>query len=141
MRENDLLSPGKVTDISSFKMQGDLKLFVILTSKSYIFTLFNSFLLININAKIAICTNCLFILSFSPGAIVPMTTEGNIVVDGVLASCYGSYDHDLAHLLMTPFGYFPFAMTSIFGGDNESPVYVNMAGYLGEWLLPYQSVY
>ena len=70
-----------------------------------------------------------------------MTMEGNIIVDGVLASCYGSYDHDLAHLLMTPLGWLPYAITSIFGRDNGSPVYVNMAHNLGEWLLPYQTVY
>ena len=70
-----------------------------------------------------------------------MTKEGNIIVDGVLASCYGSYDHDMAHFLMTPFGWFPYAITSIFGDDNGSPVYVNMARNLGECLLPYHSVY
>ena len=70
-----------------------------------------------------------------------MTMEGNIVVDGVLASCYGFYDHDLAHLLMTPLGWLPYAITSIFGRDSGSPVYVNMAHNLGEWLLPYQTVY
>ena len=31
-----------------------------------------------------------------------MTMEGNIIVDGVLASCYVSPDHDLAHIAMTP---------------------------------------
>ena len=80
------------------------------------------------------CTMC-------AGAYVPMTMEGNIVVDGVLASCYGSYDHDLAHFLMKPFGWLPDAIFSIFGHDNGSPVYVHVAHYLGEWLLPHQSVY
>ena len=36
------------------------------------------------------------------GAFVPLTMKGNIVVDGVLASCYASFDHDLAHFVMTP---------------------------------------
>ena len=70
-----------------------------------------------------------------------MTVEGTIVVDGVLASCYGSYDHDIAHFMMTPIGWFPYITESIFGVDNGSPAYVNMARGLGEWLLPYQFVY
>ena len=36
------------------------------------------------------------------GAYDPMTLEGNIVVDGVLASCYASFDHDLVHLVTSP---------------------------------------
>ena len=32
--------------------------------------------------------------TFSIGANVPLTKEGNIMVDGVLASCYPSADHD-----------------------------------------------
>ena len=31
------------------------------------------------------------------GAYTPVTVEGNIAVDGVLASCYAFADHDLAH--------------------------------------------
>ena len=33
------------------------------------------------------------------GAYVPLTEDGNILVDGVLASCYASFDHGLAHLI------------------------------------------
>ena len=75
------------------------------------------------------------------GAYVPMTVEGTIVVDGVLASCYGSYDHAVGHFMMTPIGWFPYITESIFGVGKGSPVYVNMACDLGEWLLPYQFVY
>ena len=64
-----------------------------------------------------------------------MTVEGTIVVDEVLASIYGSYDHDVAHFMITPIGW------SIFGVDKGLPAYVNMAHDLGEWLLPYQFVY
>ena len=75
------------------------------------------------------------------GAYVPMTIEGNIVVNGILASCYGSYDHDVVHFIITPFGWFPYITQWIFGDENGSPAYVNMARNLGEWLLPLQSVY
>jgi hypothetical protein len=37
------------------------------------------------------------------GHFVPLTTSGNIVVDGTLASCYAKYElHDLIHLAMAP---------------------------------------
>ena len=36
------------------------------------------------------------------GAFVPLTKKGKIIVDGVLASCYAGFDHDLAHFLMSP---------------------------------------
>ena len=39
---------------------------------------------------------------FFSGAYVPLVPEGKIVVDGVLASCHASADHDVAHLIMVP---------------------------------------
>ena len=41
------------------------------------------------------------------GAYVPLTRQGNIVVDGVLTSCYPSVPHDLAHIVMLPMTWFP----------------------------------
>ena len=41
------------------------------------------------------------------GAFVPLTADGNIVVEGVLASCYASFDHGLAHFVMTPMQWYP----------------------------------
>ena len=38
---------------------------------------------------------------------MPLTAEGTIVVDGVLASCYASFDHDWAHALTTPLRWLP----------------------------------
>ena len=40
------------------------------------------------------------------GAYVPLTMEGNIMVDGILASSY-PVNHDLAHIVMTQFLWFP----------------------------------
>ena len=56
------------------------------------------------------------------GAYTPVTAEGNIVVDGVLASCYAFADHDLAHLAMTPIHLFHDLVETIFGNGNGSPV-------------------
>ena len=66
------------------------------------------------------------------GAYVPLTMEGNIVVDGILASCFASFFHNLAHLGMTPLRWFPDIVDSIFG---EKHVYVNIAKNLGRLLL------
>ena len=69
-----------------------------------------------------------------------MTMEGNIVLDGVLASCYGSFDHDLAHVAMKPIQWFPDVMEWIFGLDEISPVYVSLAEYVGTNLLPHSQL-
>ena len=70
------------------------------------------------------------------GAYVPVTTEGIIIVDGVLASCYPSYDHDLSHLAMSPMRWFPEVIELIFSNDNGFSVYVRTAEYLSEWMTP-----
>ena len=49
------------------------------------------------------------------GAYVPLTTEGNIMVNGVLASCYPAADHDLAYFAMKPIQWFPDTIEWIFG--------------------------
>ena len=74
--------------------------------------------------------------SSSIGAYLPLVMEGNIMVDGVLASCYASVDHDLAHLIMTPMQKFSESMEWIFGEDAGLPVFVNTAMELGTLLLP-----
>ena len=60
------------------------------------------------------------------GAYVPMNMEGNIMVDGVLASCYASADHDLAHLSMAPLRWFPEMTNWMFGQDTGLPGYVKI---------------
>ena len=53
--------------------------------------------------------------------------EGNLMVDGVLASCYASFpDHYMAHFTMALIRWFPKLIHWIFGEDNESPVYVEI---------------
>ena len=75
------------------------------------------------------------------GFYAPMTSDGNIVVDGVLASCYGSFDHDLAHISMMPIQCFPQTMEWIFGVDILSPDYVNFLQDIGQWVLPNNLMY
>ena len=81
---------------------------------------------------------CLCIIS---GFYVPLTKEGNIVVDGVVASCYGSFDHDLAHIVMIPMQWLPDMLESIFGGDNGNSVYVKIKESFGNFVLPYGYLY
>ena len=80
-------------------------------------------------------------LSNFPGAYVPLILEGKLIVDRVLASCYGSFDHDLAHAVMLPVRFLPRTISEIFGDENGSEIFVNIAEGLGEWLLPYGQKY
>ena len=58
--------------------------------------------------------------------------EGNLLVDGILASCYASSDHGLAHMVMAPIRWFP----NIIGDYNKSPSYINIAKELNRWVVP-----
>ena len=70
-----------------------------------------------------------------PGAYVPVTMDGNIIVDGVLASCYAFPDHNVAHIGMTPLRWFPQIMELIFGVEDGILGYVNIMDHLGHlWL-------
>ena len=86
--------------------------------------------------KISLKLTCAF--SFVPfaGAYVPLTTEGTIVVDEMLASCYADFDHDLAHLIVKPMQKFAEMMDWIFGNELGFPVYVGTARQLGKLILP-----
>ena len=70
-----------------------------------------------------------------PGAYVPLTTEGNIVVDGVLASCYTPVYHDLAHIGMTPVQWFPKIVTLIFGEDDGFSAFARMTKELSKSII------
>ena len=63
------------------------------------------------------------------------------MVDGVLASCYASFHHDLAHITMTPIVWFPKIMEGIFGDENGFQGYVQMADDLGHRVLPKKQYY
>ena len=86
----------------------------------------------------------LFIQMWIPcvsGAYVPLTEDGNILVDGVLASCYASFDHDLSHFAMIPMQWYPEIIQWAFGMNKANPIYVNIAKEFGTWILPHVSLY
>ena len=77
-----------------------------------------------------------------PGAFVPLTSEGNIIVDGVLTSCYASFDHDLAHIAMIPVHWFSDVIQLVFGEDVNISAYVMIVKEIGRWVLDYgDSIY
>ena len=70
------------------------------------------------------------------GAYVPLTNTGNIVVDGVLASCYASFDHDLAHIAIKPMQWYPGIIQWIFGSNNVIHEYVSIVKLVGRYFIP-----
>ena len=58
------------------------------------------------------------------------------MVDGVLASCYADFDHDLAHFTTTPMQNFADVTEWIFGNEFGFPLYVGTARQLGKLILP-----
>ena len=74
------------------------------------------------------------------GAFTPLTNEGNIVIDGMLASCYAFSDHNLAHITVTPMLWFPEMIEWIFGMEKVSQGYVSILTDLGEFLLPFSTL-
>ena len=75
---------------------------------------------------------------FCTGAYAPLTQEGNIIVDEVLASCHASsLDHHMAHFATAPMRWFPDIIQMIFGDDKEISAFVKINEELGIWILPY----
>ena len=58
------------------------------------------------------------------------------MVDGVLASCYASVNHDLAHIVMTPIQWFPEIVEWVFGNDAGVSAFAGTTQYLETPLLP-----
>ena len=70
-----------------------------------------------------------------PGAFTLITMEGNIVVNEVLASCYASVDHGLAHIGMTLIRWFPKMIELVFGEDNGLAIYASTTEEMAQWLF------
>ena len=63
--------------------------------------------------------------------------EGNIIVDGVLTSCYGIVDHDTVQMVMKPIQWYPDVAKLVFGDENGIPVFLSVAQDFGRWVLPH----
>ena len=70
------------------------------------------------------------------GTYAPVTIDGNIMVDGVLASCYAYYDHDLSHFAIIPVQWFPGMMEFIFGWNYGIQGYTGIAESVGRYVVP-----
>ena len=79
--------------------------------------------------------------SFSIGAYVPLTKEGNIMVDEVVASCYPSADHDMVHIAMAPIQCLPHTTEWIFGEENGFQGYVKIIEVFTKLMFPYGQIY
>ena len=88
---------------------------------------------LNITKWFKIFNGYFFIL----GAYAPLLADGNIVVDGVLASCYAFTDHTVAHLAMKPMQWYPEIMKWIFGVKSGFPGFVSMSTDLGKKVVPF----
>ena len=60
--------------------------------------------------------------------------EGNILVDGVLASCYASFDHDAQHFAMKPLLWFPHIIDMLLGEDVSTHAYGSILQHLS-WMM------
>ena len=67
--------------------------------------------------------------------------EGNIVVDGVLASCYASAHHDVIHFGMRPLVWYPKILEMVVGKDGVTSGYVKITAHLAQWTVPQGFVY
>ena len=67
--------------------------------------------------------------------------NGNMMVDGIMASCYASANHDLAHFSMMPVKLFPNTINWIFDDKNGFPFPIKIMEEVAKWLLPYGQLF
>ncbi|XP_041355990.1 desert hedgehog protein A-like isoform X2 [Gigantopelta aegis] len=72
-------------------------------------------------------------ISRKQGAFVPVTDDGTVVVNGMLASCYTTVSHDVAHVFVTPFRWFPWLLAR-HQHDGYSPL-VSLLSSVGRMVL------
>ena len=63
------------------------------------------------------------------------------MVDNILASCYASFHHDLAHIGMKPVQWFPEIIQWIFGEDSGLAAYVWTTKIMGKWIMPNEQLW
>ena len=64
-----------------------------------------------------------------------------MVIDGIMASCYASADHDLAHMVMMPVRLFPDTIKWIFGDENGFLFQIKIMEEVARWFLPYGQLF
>ena len=125
VEQNDKFTPTWIRKIDNFNLQG---IPLICNKYKYITKMHHYHSLLDHR----------IVSNIPTGAYVPLTMEGQIVVDGILASCYPFYDHDLAHIGMTPIRWIPQIMEWIFGKEKGMSVYVAVAEDVGKWILSHK---
>ena len=70
-----------------------------------------------------------------------MTKEGIIMVNGVLASCYASFDHDIAHIGLTPIQWIPATVEWLIGEDGGIQTFLKIAKEAGRLILPHDHLW
>ena len=55
-------------------------------------------------------------------------------MDGVLASCYASFDHDIQHIVLQPLLWFPSLMDLLLGEEESLNSYVTILEHVGEMM-------
>ena len=79
---------------------------------------------------------------FCTGAYTPLTREGTIIVDEILASCYASIgDHYLAHIGMAAMRWLPDTIQMIFGKEEATSAFIWINEELGQWMLPHKELW
>ena len=83
------------------------------------------------------------------GSFAPLTAQGTVVVDHVLASCYAVIeDHDLAHWALAPVRFAHWVSPLLFGSQPQASAqndgvhwYSKILYQLGTWLLDSHSIH
>ena len=63
------------------------------------------------------------------------------MVNGVLASCFASFDHDIAHIGMTPIQWIPEIAEWLFGEEGGILTFVSISKEASRLLLPIEQLW
>ena len=74
-------------------------------------------------------------------AFVPLTMEGNIMVDEALASCYASGHYDIVHNTLVFVRYFPELVMWNFGEEDVFSSYIKIIQHFHKWVIANNHLY
>ena len=80
--------------------------------------------------------DCYIFLPTFSGAYTPLTMEGNILIDGILASCYAYSNQDIAHIGTTPLRWFPEIAQLLFGKEDELHGFTTFVDHIAKLMFP-----